>query len=203
MNYCLTHQFGIPNFETGGLPKIKFFQEGIEFEQNWKKYFIEYSQIIDYSVGESEENIKKGWSTGKALGGAILAGGVGILAGFAGSQEVNKTAYVGIQYKINGIQNRLLFKNEKNPQLAYAFINELATNRLGNSKLKLYSDEEQNIAKNKKRTINLLICIFLGGFGVHRFMRGDKIIGVIYLFSYGILGFGLIYDIYLILTDKW
>lgn len=36
---------------------------------------------------------KKGFSTGKAVGGAILTGGVGALAGFAG-KKTNKTDFV-------------------------------------------------------------------------------------------------------------
>ncbi len=39
------------------------------------------------------QNNRKGFSTGKAIGGAVLTGGVGAIAGFAGKKEkINGTA---------------------------------------------------------------------------------------------------------------
>jgi TM2 domain-containing membrane protein YozV len=39
-----------------------------------------------------------------------------------------------------------------------------------------------------------ILFIFLGGFGLHRFYQAKIITGLIYLFTFGLFGVGLIYD---------
>lgn len=59
-------------------------------------------------------------------------------------------------------------------------------------------DTSTGIWRNK--WIALVLCIFFGVFGIHRFYEGKKITGFIYLFSFGILGFGVFFDIVLLIT---
>ena len=44
----------------------------------------------------------------------------------------------------------------------------------------------------------LLLCIFLGEFGIHRFYVGKIGTGILYLFTLGLFGVGWIVDIILI-----
>ena len=48
-----------------------------------------------------------------------------------------------------------------------------------------------------------LICFFLGFLGIHRFLAGKIGTGVLYLFTGGLLGIGIIYDLIMILTGKF
>ena len=52
----------------------------------------------------------------------------------------------------------------------------------------------------------LLLCIFLGEFGIHRFYVGKVGTGLLYLFTLGLFGIGIIVDIIMIavgsFTDK-
>lgn len=61
-------------------------------------------------------------------------------------------------------------------------------------------------ASDKKRLVVLLLCVFLGCFGVHRFYVGKVMTGVLCLLTLGGLGFWVIYDLILIacgrFTDK-
>jgi len=69
-----------------------------------------------------------------------------------------------------------------------------------------------NIGKPPKRAIDtsvgiwrnkwvaLILCIFFGAFGIHRFYEGKKITGFIYLFSFGLFGLGWFFDIILLAT---
>lgn len=43
--------------------------------------------------------------------------------------------------------------------------------------------------------IKFLITLLLGPFGVHKFMEGNKKLGIIYLCTFGIFGFGWIFDL--------
>jgi hypothetical protein len=47
--------------------------------------------------------------------------------------------------------------------------------------------------------IALVLCYFLGLFGVHRFYEGDKKWGIIYLCTLGIFGYGWLFDMVRIL----
>lgn len=58
-------------------------------------------------------------------------------------------------------------------------------------------------ASPKSRTIALLLRIFLGYFGAHRFYTGHCLIGVVYLFTIGVFGIGWIVDIALIAMGKF
>ena len=59
------------------------------------------------------------------------------------------------------------------------------------------SSEKTNIKNDKKNLtlVKLLICIFLGHFGVHKFMEGKVGLGIVYIFTYGLFGIGILCDI--------
>lgn len=48
---------------------------------------------------------------------------------------------------------------------------------------------------DKKRLVALLLCIFLGEFGIHRFYVGKIGTGILYLLTGGLFGIGWIIDI--------
>lgn len=55
----------------------------------------------------------------------------------------------------------------------------------------------------KNKTTALLLCIFLGIFGIHRFYVGKIGTGLVYMFTGGIFGIGWIIDIVLIVTGNF
>lgn len=55
----------------------------------------------------------------------------------------------------------------------------------------------------KSRTAVLLLCIFLGVFGVHRFYVGKVGTGLLYFFTVAFFGFGYIIDIVLIAAGSF
>lgn len=55
----------------------------------------------------------------------------------------------------------------------------------------------------KKQTnpiVELILCIFLGFLGIHRFYAGKKKSGLVYLFTLGLCGLGWIFDIIVLLV---
>lgn len=54
---------------------------------------------------------------------------------------------------------------------------------------------------SKSRLVALLLCIFLGGLGIHRFYLGYTGMGLLYLFTGGIFGIGWFIDIILLIID--
>ncbi len=50
-------------------------------------------------------------------------------------------------------------------------------------------------AKAKNKWIALLLCFFLGVLGAHKFYEGKIGMGILYLFTAGLLGFGVVFDL--------
>ncbi len=55
----------------------------------------------------------------------------------------------------------------------------------------------------KEKSVALLLCFFLGFFGVHHFYANRPIMGLIYLFTGGIWGIGWLIDLILIATGNY
>ena len=49
--------------------------------------------------------------------------------------------------------------------------------------------------------VKLLLCIFLGYYGVHRFVEGKIGTGLLFLFTYGLFGIGYICDIFRLVRE--
>ncbi|WP_369294989.1 NINE protein [Acutalibacter sp.] len=56
------------------------------------------------------------------------------------------------------------------------------------------------VGRPKDKIVALLLCIFLGTFGVHKFYEGKIGMGLLYLFTFGLFGIGWLVDIIIILT---
>ncbi len=57
-------------------------------------------------------------------------------------------------------------------------------------------EHEVEILRLKNLFIGYLLCLFLGLFGAHKFYLNRPVLGVIYLFTGGLLVVGWIYDIF-------
>lgn len=56
---------------------------------------------------------------------------------------------------------------------------------------------------NKSKITALILCIFLGFLGTHRFYTGSIFLGIIYFFTFGLFGIGVLIDFILILCDSY
>lgn len=63
--------------------------------------------------------------------------------------------------------------------------------------------EETKAEPTKSWLVTLLLCLFLGGLGVHRFYVGKNGTGVLWLISGGLLGIGWLVDFIKILCNKF
>lgn len=71
------------------------------------------------------------------------------------------------------------------------------------SKSKQKSAETRRVFLERNKTTVLLLCVFLGVFGIHRFYTGKSGTGWLWLFTMGLCGFGWLIDVILILTDNY
>lgn len=55
----------------------------------------------------------------------------------------------------------------------------------------------------KSRLVTLLLCVYFGVFGGHRFYVGKTGTGIIWLLTFGCLGIGFLVDLILILTGSF
>lgn len=49
------------------------------------------------------------------------------------------------------------------------------------------------MAKNK--WVSFFLCLFLGYLGIHKFYEGKVLLGIVYIFTWGLFGIGIIYDL--------
>lgn len=64
----------------------------------------------------------------------------------------------------------------------------------------IYVPQERR--SSRSRVLALVLCLFLGMLGVHRFYLGKNGTGVLYLFTYGCFGIGWLVDICSLLFGK-
>lgn len=55
----------------------------------------------------------------------------------------------------------------------------------------------------KSRLVSLLLCLFIGVFGAHRFYVGKIGTGILYLVTFGFCGVGVVIDLILILVGSF
>lgn len=59
----------------------------------------------------------------------------------------------------------------------------------------VYHESKTISPEQKSILIRLIICFFVGVFGVHRFVEGKIFTGILYLITWGLFGFGVFIDV--------
>lgn len=47
----------------------------------------------------------------------------------------------------------------------------------------------------KNKWISFFLCLFLGYLGIHKFYEGRILLGILYLFTCGLFGIGIVFDL--------
>lgn len=71
---------------------------------------------------------------------------------------------------------------------------------INNSNMNTNTNVNGGMMRPKNKWVSLALCILLGYFGAHKFYEGKIGMGVLYLFTCGLCGVGIIIDLIAILT---
>lgn len=72
----------------------------------------------------------------------------------------------------------------------------------GSTSQKPETDAGEKPKQLKDKWVSLILCLFLGGFGAHRFYEGKILLGIVYLLTGGLFTIGIIIDTITYLTKK-
>lgn len=72
---------------------------------------------------------------------------------------------------------------------------------VNNANTMIGNEQGYGLFSSKKRAVALLLCVILGGLGIHRFYLGKTITGLIWFFTFGIFGLGWLIDTISLLTN--
>lgn len=110
---------------------------------------------------------------------------------------VEKNTYTYTTAKVNEIPSQPIQPQPIQPQVVQQH-NQTVFNNQQNANLGVI----HGISK-KDKTAALVLCIFFGIFGVHKFYVGKIGMGITYFLTMGLFGFGWIIDIILIATGSF
>ena len=118
------------------------------------------------------------------------------------AQEANEPLPVGAQQAQTAVppQNipSVQYQQPNTPPVPYQqptiVINNVNTNTNTNTNVNR-AEGYGPAASHKSKMVALILCIFAGYFGIHRFYAGKIGSGILYLFTGGLFCFGWIYDI--------
>ena len=58
------------------------------------------------------------------------------------------------------------------------------------------------LGKKCNKWTSVILCFFLGGYGAHKFYEGKMGMGILYLFTAGLLGIGVLVDLITLITKE-
>ena len=73
--------------------------------------------------------------------------------------------------------------------------NDVKQTEIAAEKIKEDARVAARTKEEEKALVNLLITLFVGFMGVHRFMKGKIISGILFLVTYGFFGIGVVVDL--------
>ncbi len=79
---------------------------------------------------------------------------------------------------------------------------KVITNKVTKTKKKVEKQKSAAGGGGKSQIVALILCIFLGGFGIHRFYLGYTGAGILYLLTGGLFGIGWLIDIVLLIIPN-
>lgn len=70
---------------------------------------------------------------------------------------------------------------------------------INNTNTNVNGNFSRGYGREKNKWIALILCICLGFLGAHKFYEGKILLGIVYLFTFGLFGFGLVIDFFSLL----
>lgn len=131
---------------------------------------------------------------------AIRCTGCGANITIDDSKEFGVCEYCGTKYQNEKKENNTIINNTTINYIT----NEKYEPPINKFDYRIEADSHSTVnfdyGDEKNKYISLILCIFLGGFGAHKFYEGKTGMGILYLCTAGLFGIGILIDIIVLLT---
>ena len=106
------------------------------------------------------------------------------------NKDTIECRYCGIQ-----LRNKKFHESEEQKNDFELDSDELCDNTDKHISEQKETKEKESSDKKSFILVKLMLCLFLGYVGVHKFVEGRIFMGIVYIFTYGLFGFGILCDI--------
>jgi len=191
--------------QNGRINKRKY-NKGFFIKSNTNNHSTFLSNLSKKTIWHKKSNTEK--ST--LLYADLNANSSHLIPNSSSNEILNKinNSNKATNYTLSETSNKKSQKNKSLKRKDFVKLKKLIKKEIIASKTEKKSkiveddDEGDNNEGDKSQIVTLILLVFLGYLGAHRFYLGDIAVGLLYLFTFGLCGVGFIIDLILLVTGK-
>lgn len=187
IHLCVSYMSSVISFFAGIIITVIFGAFVCREKSDWLKFIV--SVISGQSLGEVTVSIILSISTAAFIKADFYAEDTHIISYIATASLIVFSAL------FTAVIISAFMKSEEKEAPAY-----IAKVKTEESQI---NTADEIVSSPKSRGISIVLCIFLGWLGIHRFYTGKVATGILWLFTGGLFGIGILIDLVMLLFKAY